>query len=76
MCNQCNYVELLNSSKLEVNENRLRVLEVAGNNKYPMSAADIFKTLERVSCKSMEKIEAIKKLWLIALQVNKLYPSR
>ena len=47
MCNQCNYVELLNSSKLEANENRLRVLEVVGNNKYPLSAADIFKTLER-----------------------------
>ena len=47
MCNQCNYVELLHSSKLEANENRLRVLEVVGNNKYPLSAADIFKTLER-----------------------------
>ena len=47
MCNQCNYVELLNSSNLEASENRLRVLEVVGNNKYPLSAADIFKTLER-----------------------------
>jgi Fur family ferric uptake transcriptional regulator len=47
MCSECNYVDLLNSSKLEANENRLRVLEVVGNNKYPLSAADIFKTLER-----------------------------
>ncbi len=49
MCNRCNYVELLDSSKLEANENRLRVIEVVGNNKYPLSAADIFKTLERVN---------------------------
>jgi Fur family ferric uptake transcriptional regulator len=47
MCNQCNYVELLHASKLEANKNRLRVLEVVGNNTYPLSAADIFKTLER-----------------------------
>ena len=47
MCNQCNYAELLHASKLEINENRLRVLEVVGNNVYPLSAADIFKTLER-----------------------------
>ncbi len=49
MCNQCNYTELLTFSKLEANKNRLRVLEVVGNNKYPLSASDIFKTLERVS---------------------------
>jgi len=47
MCNQCNYVELLTGSQLEVTENRLRVLEVVGNNRYPLSAADIFKTLGR-----------------------------
>lgn len=47
MCHQCNYAELLETSDLEVNENRLRVLEVVGSNRYPLSAADIFKTLER-----------------------------
>ncbi|RJQ49245.1 MAG: transcriptional repressor [Desulfobacteraceae bacterium] len=47
MCNQCNYAEMLKSSKLEATGNRLRVLEVVGNNRYPLSAADIFKTLER-----------------------------
>ena len=47
MCNQCNYTELLSGSQLEANPNRLRVLEVVGNNKYPLSADDIFKTLER-----------------------------
>lgn len=47
MCNQCDYVQLLNASNLKASDNRLRVLEVVGNNKYPLSAEDIFKTLER-----------------------------
>ena len=32
---------------MEVTDNRLRVLEVVGNNSFPLSAGDIFKTLER-----------------------------
>jgi Fur family ferric uptake transcriptional regulator len=40
---------MLHSAKLEVTPNRLRVLEVVGNNTYPLSAGDIFKTLERSS---------------------------
>ena len=47
MCNQCNYVELLTSSRLEATDHRVRVLEIIGGNKYPLSAADIFKTMER-----------------------------
>lgn len=47
MCHQCNYAELLESADLEVTENRLRVLEVVGNNRYPLSAAEIYQTLER-----------------------------
>jgi Fur family ferric uptake transcriptional regulator len=34
---------------LEVTANRLSVLEVVGNNRFPLSAGDIFKTLERTS---------------------------
>ena len=49
MCNQCNYRDLLDAADLESTDNRLRVLEVIGNNAYPLSAADIFKTLERTS---------------------------
>jgi Fur family ferric uptake transcriptional regulator len=49
MCNQCNYEHLLQTAHLDATENRLRVLEVVGNNSYPLSAADIFKTLERSS---------------------------
>jgi Fur family ferric uptake transcriptional regulator len=47
MCHQCNYIELLKVSNLEATENRLRILEVIGNNNYPLSAGDILQTLER-----------------------------
>ena len=40
---------MLSSASLEATPNRLRVLEVVGNNSYPLSAGDIFKTLERSS---------------------------
>ena len=49
MCHRCNYQEMLATKKLEITENRLRVLEVVGNNRFPLSANDIFKTLERSS---------------------------
>ena len=49
MCQHCNYQELLTSAKLESTESRLRVLEVIGNNSFPLSAGDIYKTLERSS---------------------------
>lgn len=47
MCYQCNYEHLLNSAKLKATDNRLQVLQVVGNNNYPLSADDIYKTLER-----------------------------
>jgi Fur family transcriptional regulator, ferric uptake regulator len=47
MCHRCNYENLLEASNLEATGNRLRVLEVLGGNNYPLSAGDIFKTLER-----------------------------
>ena len=37
------------SAGLEATPNRLRVLEVVGDNSCPLSAGDIFKTLERSS---------------------------
>jgi Fur family transcriptional regulator, ferric uptake regulator len=49
MCHQCNYVELLSAINLGATANRVRVLEVVGNNSFPLSAADIYKTLERSS---------------------------
>jgi Fur family transcriptional regulator, ferric uptake regulator len=47
MCNQCNYESLLTEAKLDPTENRRRVLEVVGNNCFPLSAGDIYQTLER-----------------------------
>ena len=49
MCHQCNYQEMLAAADLDATENRMRVLEVVGNNRFPLSANDIFKTLERSS---------------------------
>jgi Fur family ferric uptake transcriptional regulator len=49
MCHQCNYEELLSSVNLDATRNRLLVLEVVGNNGFPLSAGDIFKTLARSS---------------------------
>lgn len=49
MCHQCNYEELLSEADLEPTANRIRVLEVVGNNSFPLSAGDIYKTLERSS---------------------------
>jgi hypothetical protein len=53
MCNKCNYENLLQAAHLDATENRLRVLEVVGNNSYPLSAADIFKTM--ANCCDMQK---------------------
>ena len=47
MCHQCDYPKMLSSAELEATQNRLGVLEVVGNNRYPLSADDIFNTLER-----------------------------
>ncbi len=49
MCHQCDYEELLTSANLEASTNRVRILEVIGNNGYPLSASDIFTMLERTS---------------------------
>ena len=49
MCHNCNYPEMLAAADMEATPNRLRVLEIIGNNSYPLSAGDIFKTLSRSS---------------------------
>ena len=46
MCHQCNYSQMLTSANVETTKNRLHVLEVIGSNHFPLSADDIFKTLE------------------------------
>jgi Fur family ferric uptake transcriptional regulator len=49
MCHQCNYEDLLAAADLKATRNRLHVLEVVGENRFPLSASDIYKTLERSS---------------------------
>ena len=49
MCQQCNYEELISDAEIETTPNRVRVLEVVGDNRYPLSADDIHKILERSS---------------------------
>ena len=47
MCIHCDYKELLVSVGLDPTRNRLRVLEIIGNNSFPLSASDIHDTLDR-----------------------------
>jgi Fur family ferric uptake transcriptional regulator len=47
MCINCDYRALLEDAGVSPTPNRLRVLEVIGQNNFPLSAADIHETLER-----------------------------
>jgi Fur family ferric uptake transcriptional regulator len=49
MHHQFNYEELLSGADLKATPNRLRVLEVVGNNSCPLSAGDIYDILKRSS---------------------------
>ncbi|MGA6927436.1 MAG: Fur family transcriptional regulator [Desulfosarcina sp.] len=49
MCNQCNYKAMLMGAGLEATANRLNVMDAIGSNSYPLSAADIYTTLDRAS---------------------------
>jgi Fur family ferric uptake transcriptional regulator len=49
MCHRCNYEKLLSGADLEATPNRVHVLEVVGNNSFPLSVGDIYKILERSS---------------------------
>ncbi|MGD8701632.1 MAG: Fur family transcriptional regulator [Desulfosarcina sp.] len=49
MCSKCNYEELLTGVDLEATPNRVLVLEVIGENRFPLSASDIYNILERSS---------------------------
>ena len=47
MCHQCNYTRILSSSNLAPRPNRLKVLEIIGNNRSPLSAQEIHDTITR-----------------------------
>ena len=49
MCLHCNYPELLQSGGLDPTPNRVRVLEVVGNNPSPIRAQEIFATVSRTA---------------------------
>jgi Fur family ferric uptake transcriptional regulator len=47
MCNQCDYVNLIEHSGLGQTPNRLRVLEIIGNSPHPVSAQEIIAALNQ-----------------------------
>jgi Fur family ferric uptake transcriptional regulator len=47
MCVHCDYQKILATAQLKPTANRLRVLTMVGNNRFPLSADDIFNTLSR-----------------------------
>ena len=47
MCHLCNYKEMLKEAGLSPTAHRLRVLEVIGNNNFPLKAKEIYETIHR-----------------------------
>jgi len=47
MCEQCNYVNLLETNGLGHTLNRLRILEIIGNSSQPLSAQEVMEELNR-----------------------------
>lgn len=47
MCEQCNYLGLLETNGLGHTPNRLRVLEIIGNSSQPLSAQEVIEELNR-----------------------------
>jgi Fur family ferric uptake transcriptional regulator len=49
MCQRCNYPELLMGGDLDPTPNRVRIMEVIGNNPSPIRAQEIFTTVRRTA---------------------------
>lgn len=49
MCHKCDYTRILKNSGLGCTPKRLMVLEVIGNNNCPLSAQEVFETLNRTN---------------------------
>ncbi len=47
MCDNCDYRSLLRAAGLEATRNRVDVLEIVGGNRCPLTAQDIYRTVER-----------------------------
>ena len=46
MCQQCDYPEMLSQAGLRATPHRISILEIIGNNSAPISAGEIFTTLQ------------------------------
>jgi Fur family ferric uptake transcriptional regulator len=49
MCQSCNYSELIEAHGLDSTPNRVRIMEVIGNNPSPIRAPEIFATVRRTA---------------------------
>lgn len=47
MCEHCDYETMLKNVSLEPTPNRINVLRVIGDNSFPLSASDIYTTIDR-----------------------------
>lgn len=47
MCHRCDYPSLMERSGVGATPNRMKVLEVIGNNNCPLNAREIYRTLKR-----------------------------
>ncbi|MBF0223880.1 MAG: transcriptional repressor [Desulfobacterales bacterium] len=47
MCHLCNYEEILQDSGLEVNANRILILQIIGNSTKPLNAKEILEIISR-----------------------------
>ena len=75
MCHKCNYSAMLKESALEPTENRLRVLEIIGGNNFPLSAENIFNTVDRNHRGSQQKSSPPSPLLLPKMWTDELFES-
>ncbi|WDP91102.1 MAG: transcriptional repressor [Desulfobacter sp.] len=47
MCIHCDYKDLMKQAGLSPTQNRLKVMEIIGNNSFPLSATEIHDTMDR-----------------------------
>jgi len=66
MCQQCDYIKMLEAATLEATPHRLEVLEVIGSSHCPLSAGDIYQVLARTQ--SINKVTVYRILDLLVEQ--------
>lgn len=63
MCDNCDYQNLLETAGIDATRNRIDVIEVIGSNKYPLTAMDIYRTVER--CHAINRVTVYRILDLL-----------